>query len=139
MTTNALLEYEITEVGNQIEACLKGLPEPGMDMKSGPTGMTPREILEHLGEAYQAVATVRAGGKHEWGSFRIEDKSTENLLRVYREKRAAAVGSVLNGDDDEAHKVAYDYIIGHDNYHVSHLVASRLQAEPDWNPYSIYG
>ena len=138
MTAKELLKYELDQVGKQIDVCLKGMSEQGFDTKCSPAGMTPREMLEHLCEAYLALAAHAKGEKYEWGSFAIEDKSTDNVLATFRDLRSKAVEAALGGDEDEAMRNAYDYIVGHDNYHVSQLVLSRLQVEPEWNSYEIY-
>lgn len=101
--------------------------------------MTPRDILEHLCEAYVALLAYTKGEKHEWGSYAIADKSTDSVLATYRECRKNAVDAIMAKDDETSVKHAYDFIVGHDNYHVGQLVLSRRQAEPDWNSYAIYG
>lgn len=138
MTARDLIEFELNGVGRQIEACLAGMDEAAMDTKCSPVGMTPREMIEHLGEAYQAFVTTSRGEKHEWGSYRVADKSTENLKRVVFGLRAEAVAIAAERDDEKSLHAAYEYIVGHDNYHVGQLVLARLQVEPDWDSYSIY-
>lgn len=101
--------------------------------------MSPRDILEHLAEAYTALIASCKGEKHAWGSFVIPDKSSANLVKVFTLIRNEAVETALAHEDEATLKHVYDYIIGHDNYHVGQLVLSRLQAEPDWNSNAIYG
>lgn len=138
MTGKSLLEHEMTQSGNQLSACLNGMSEAAMDMPCSPVGMTPRAILEHLCEAYEAFILSCKGGTYNWGSFAIPDKSTENVKAVFTELRNRAVTSALESDDETNQKHAYDYIVAHDNYHVAQLVLSRLQVEPEWDSYSIY-
>ena len=138
MTAKEFLEYELTQSGKQIEACLNGLGEDGFDSKCAPIAMTPREILEHLAEAYQAFIAASKGEEHQWGSFQVEDKSTSNLKQVFADTRSQAVAAALSNEGDKTAKAAYDYIIAHDNYHVAQLVLTRLQLEPDWDSYAIY-
>jgi hypothetical protein len=68
----------------------------------------------------------------------IEPKTPANLRKTWSEQRAKAVDAALSQDEDKGLKNAYEYIIGHDNYHVGNLVASRLQVEPEWDSYAIY-
>lgn len=139
VTAKELLKYELDQAGKQIEACLDGMPEAGYSAKCSQNGMTTIEILEHFCEAYTALAAACQGEKYEWGSFAIEDKSAANVTGVFRELRAKAVDACLKGDDDASLQHAYDYVVGHDNYHVGQLVLLRLQVQPDWNSYAIYG
>jgi hypothetical protein len=139
MNTRELLQYECEQVGKQIVACLEAMPEVGFDTRCTEKGMTPREMLAHLAEAYQAFLLATIGEKHDWGSYTVEDQSTENLRAVWTEQRSKAVQAALFSDDDHVIKEAYDYIIGHDNYHVAQLVQSRVLVQPDWDAYGIYG
>ena len=139
MTTVELLEYELGQSAKQIDACIEGMAEEGFDAKCNPQAMSPREILEHLSEAYVAFAAAMKGEEHEWGSFSIPDKSTANVKSVFRDLRAKAASAALASDDEKTAKAAYDYLIGHDNYHVAQLVLTRLQVEPGWDSYAIYG
>ncbi|HVT14154.1 MAG TPA: hypothetical protein VHE55_17970 [Fimbriimonadaceae bacterium] len=138
MTGKELLQYEIEQVGKQIDACLDGMSDAAFHSPCAPNGMTPCQILEHLSEAYVAFAAVSKGEKHSWGSFSVHDKSKENLEKVFRECRDAASKAALAGEDDETQKHAYDYIIGHDNYHVGQLVLGRMSVELSWNGEAIY-
>jgi hypothetical protein len=138
MNALELLEYEINQVGKQIDACLNGMSESCMDTKCSPAGMTPREILGHLCDAYEAHVVTMRGEKYEFGSFQIEDKSTANLRRIFADQRAKAVKVALSNSEDETLHEGYDYIVGHDNYHVGQLCLSRVQDDPNWDYYSIY-
>jgi len=139
MTSKELLTYALNHSGNQLSGCLDGMTEQAFDTHCAPNGMTPREIVEHLCEAYVAFAAHYEGKEHEWGSFSIADKSTGNIQATFRTLREKAVSIAQSSDDEAVQKAAIDYISAHDCYHVSQLVLARLQAEPDWNHYAIYG
>lgn len=139
MNAKELLSYEIDQCGAQIRACFSGMPESGMDTPCGPGAMSPRDLLEHLAEAYTALIASCRGEKHEWGSFSIPDKTTDNLIATVFSLRDQAVAAVLAKEDDASLKHGYDFIVGHDNYHVGQFVLSRLQVQPEWNSYEIYG
>ena len=100
--------------------------------------MTARETLEHLCEVYQATVTESKGEKHPWGTYSIEDKSWSNLSSTMDRMRAQAVSDVTASEDDAALKSAVQFIVLHDAYHVGQLSLIRLEAEPSWDPYSIY-
>ena len=55
MTANDMVQYEIEHVGGELRAVSEGMPEAGQDFKFTAEAMTPRQIIEHLCEVYQAV------------------------------------------------------------------------------------
>jgi uncharacterized damage-inducible protein DinB len=138
MTAHDLLEFEMIRAGKQIDACLNGMAESAYDEKCSPNGMTPREMLEHLCDAYEAFIVASRGEKYDFGSFVVEDKSTANLRSVFSSQRAKAVAAALGKDDDKHQREAYEYIVGHDNYHVGQLCLCRMQSDPAWDTYAIY-
>ncbi len=139
MEGRELLEYQLDQAGKQIDACLEGMSDEAFETKPTQDGMTPAETLAHLSEAYHAFCAEAKGEKHEWGTYAVEDKSRENLTKVFHDERNAAVEAALASGEDRMQKHAYDYIVGHDNYHVGQLVHSRLKVDPNWNMYAIYG
>jgi hypothetical protein len=137
MTAKELLAFEIENVGGQLRGALAGLPEALQDTKLCEGGMTPREAVEHLAEAYVATVANAKGEKYEWGSFTIEDKSWDNLISVFWSARQKATEAVLV-DEETALKSGYDYIVAHDAYHVGQIAALRIGNEPGWDSYAIY-
>ncbi|MBX3120239.1 MAG: DinB family protein [Fimbriimonadaceae bacterium] len=133
------LKYALDQTKMQIEKVFEGFPEADLDAKLHDGAMSPRETLEHLCECYQAVLTDTEGGKHDWGSFSIADKSFANLLKQRDAMRAQAVEAALNEDDEHAAMYGFNYIALHDAYHVGQIVQLRLKLNPDWNAYEIYG
>lgn len=133
------LEYGLDQSKLQIEKVFEGIGEAELDMKLTDQAMTPREILEHLCECYHAVITEAAGGKHEWGTYSIEDKSFANLTKQAWSLRAQAAQAALDKGDEEAAMYAFNYIILHDAYHVGQMCLVRMKADPNWNAYAIYG
>lgn len=138
MNALELLEYEIIQVGRQIDACLDGMSEACYDTKVSPIAMSPREILQHLADAYEAHVVTMRGEKYEFGSFVIADKSTDGIRKAFKDQRAKAVKVALAAATDKGLKESYDYIVGHDNYHVGQLCLCRVASDPDWDYYSIY-
>ena len=139
MDTRELLQYELDKVGKQIDRCLDGLTEAGYDTKCAVKGMTPREMLVHLAEVYEAFMASMRGETYEWGSYKLEDTSTQNVRRVFSKGRSKAVEIALASLEDKVIKGTYDYLVGHDNYHVGQLVLSRMQVDAEWDPEAIYG
>jgi|SRR5579862_9266229 len=136
MTANQLLDYQISQSGRQVEACLSGMTSEAFESKTN--GMSPQEILIHLSEAYQAFLTVAKGEKHNWGSFVVADRSMSAVLDIFRNLRQEAAELAASTGEEAVIKEGYDYVVAHDNYHVGQLVLSRLQSEPGWDAYSIY-
>lgn len=137
MTVAELVAYEVDNTGFQLRQTLAGFPEAAMDTKLCPTGMTAKDMVEHLCEAYEAVLAEVAGKQHEWGSYSIPDKSWANIMSTFEATRQKA-GQAVTSDDEKLAKLAHDYMVAHDAYHVGQLVLMRLEAEPDWNFLAIY-
>jgi len=138
MTSQAFLIYATDHIGGQLKAASDGIPDEVQDKKLCEGGMSPREILEHLCEVYQAVLTEAAGGKHDWGTFAVADKSWLHLNATLWSMRGKAVAAVTAEETDALAKIGCDYIITHDAYHVGQLALIRIQHESGWDPYSIY-
>ncbi len=137
MTARELLQGQLEETGYQLEACFAGLDGASWDAKDPDTAMSPRETALHLAEAYRAYTTHMDGGKHEWGSYRLEDSSLEGVLANWRKEREEATARALASDTDESYRLAQDYILLHDAYHVGQLATLRIRLG-GWDPYSIY-
>lgn len=138
MTAQELLKMQLDDAGFQLTKSVEGLSEQGMDHRTTRDAMSPREALEHLGEAYEAFLVKSEGRDYEWGTYKIEDKSTPSLLKAFQEQREKAVNAALSTDDPEKVRSAHMFILGHDYYHVGQICQARLAAEPGWNPYAIY-
>lgn len=132
------MKWQLEHVGKQLMTAFEGLSPSGWDHRPSPGAMSPRETAEHLCECYTAFAASAAGGKHEWGSFQIDDKSEANLIATMRTLRNDAAATALRSDDETIYREATEYILTHDAYHVGQLCASRLDSDPNWNAYAIY-
>ncbi|HEY3781816.1 MAG TPA: hypothetical protein VGL56_12085 [Fimbriimonadaceae bacterium] len=137
MTAQELLAFEIENIGGQLRGAFAGLPDSLQDDKVCEGGMSPREMLEHLSEAYEATIASSKGEEYEWGTFTVDDKSWDNLISVFWDRREKATEAVLV-DDETKLKAGFDYIVAHDAYHVGQLAALRVGKEPGWDFYSIY-
>ena len=138
MTAAELTRYQLEDSGFQLERCLEHLTEGQLDARAAPQGMSARDMVEHLCEAYQAFVASAEGKKYSWGTFSIQDKSKENLLKTFREERQRAVQAAMTRTDEKDLKNAYAYLTAHDAYHVGQLCLVNLAANPSWDPYSIY-
>lgn len=138
MTARDLLEYEIDDIGYQLDAVVHGMPETAQEVAPTPISMTPKQTIEHLCEAYQAVTVHAEGGTYEWGSFSIADKSWSNLTSTLESLRMSARSAVTQDENEDRLKSGYDYIVAHDAYHVGQLAIARIAADPEWDPYSMY-
>ncbi len=137
MTATEFAKEELDNVGYMLEQAFEGIDDKTLDLRTSSKSMTAREMAEHLSECYQAVITTSRGEKYEWGSFRAADKSWPALGNEMKAMRAKAVLTCLDGTD-EALRRAKDYLISHDNYHVGQLCLIRLEADENWDAYSIY-
>ena len=138
MTATELVRFQLDDAGYQLNSCLEPMTEEQLDTKVTPKSLTPREVVEHLCEAYLAFIAEMEGQKHEWGSFSISDKSKQNLVETFHEIRGRATTAACAGDDEKRLKSAYLYLTAHDTYHVWQLCLVHLNTNPDWDPYSIY-
>lgn len=138
MTAAELLRYQLDDVGFQLTKCFEPMGDAQLDTKLSKQGMTPRETIEHLCEAYEACLSGFEGKKWEWGAYSIEDKSKENLIETLRQTRERAVAAATSGEGDKRLKEGHAYILAHDAYHVGQLCLINLMTMPDWDPYSIY-
>ena len=136
MSTQEILEYQVANIGFQLDKVFEGLHESLLDHKIVPAAMSARETLTHLPECYIAALEHAAGKNHEWGSYRTEAKSLEDLLGELRARRAEAVTALLATADA---KTIHDYIVGHDAYHIGQMALLRLSTDSAWDPYSLYG
>jgi uncharacterized damage-inducible protein DinB len=137
MTARELLAYQIDHVGNQLRKTFEGLDGDHRDHRILPQAMTPREILAHLCEVYHACIEEAEGRRYEWGSWKTEDNSWENVKKEFFRMRELAMGAVVRAGDGFARK-GYSFIVDHDAYHVGQMSLIRMSVDPAWDPYSLY-
>lgn len=139
MTAKELLRYQLDDAKFQLEQILAGLDGSHVDGKPINTGMSMRETLVHLAEAYTATIKEAAGEKHEWGQFELPHESWADLVAQVFALRDKAVEAAL-GLEDEAKSVnqVHHFLIAHDFYHVGQLASIRIATDANWNPYAIY-
>jgi hypothetical protein len=135
MDAKELLLWQLDYVGGQLEKAVEGLSDPAWGHKAWPGAMSPQEILLHVCDSHRAYLSASAGEKYEFGSFTLEDPSPPALIAALREARERSKARILETDDL---KMATEYTLAHDAYHVGQLCAARLDIEPEWDPYSIY-
>jgi uncharacterized damage-inducible protein DinB len=138
MTVKEFLKTQLDDALFQLEKVLDGVEGSHVDGKPIATMLSLRETVGHLAETYHAVEVVAAGGKHEWGSYHVEETDWDALVARVFAMRATAVETIMGMDEDKAAEMGHAYLIAHDYYHVGQLVALRVAAHPDWNAYSIY-
>ncbi|MCC7436008.1 MAG: DinB family protein [Methanoregulaceae archaeon] len=138
MTAKELLQSLVDNAGSQLEQCFNGVTEDQADLKLHEDSMSFRVTAAHLAECCVAVLEHVEGREHQWGTFKPKSAALAPLIEEWRELRAKAVAATVS-DDDKLIKLATDYIVGHDYYHVGQLVTLRLSFDKAWNSYSIYG
>ncbi|MFQ3669673.1 MAG: hypothetical protein SNJ74_01795 [Fimbriimonadaceae bacterium] len=138
MTAHELLAIQIEDAGYQIMQAVSGLDEAGMDYRPTPAGLTPRETLVHLTEAYVALGKTLKGEKHEWGSYSMPDSSTSKVLETWLQVREETVKLAMERTEAADLSQVHAFVIAHDYYHVGQLVQTRLAHDPSWDSYTIY-
>ena len=133
---NEILKYGLDQCLYQLEQVFAGVED--FDAKPIATQMSPREVLVHLCEVYQAFLTEAAGGKHSWGTYALPGEANDDLKKFTFALRSQAVAVVEANPTEEVEKHAMAFMVLHDPYHVGQMVQHRLAMEPDWNAYSIY-
>lgn len=137
MSTSAFLKNQLDTVGKQLQSVFNEFPESKWDEKATPVSFSAAETAEHLAECYQAFLVHAEGNDYEWGTYQIEDKSPENLVKTMFDQRAKATAVAASSEDPKIHNFATDYILLHDAYHVGQIVTLRLTIG-DFDPYSLY-
>jgi len=138
MTANQMVQREIVNIGGQLRAVSEGMPDAGQDFKFTAEAMTPRQMIEHLCEAYTAVLNIASGREHRWGEYQAEDKDYGKLLLTMWDLRRQAAAAVKDDSSDKLAETGYDYIVAHDAYHVGQMALVRMHVDPAWDPHSIY-
>lgn len=138
MKTNEFLSDQFAHIAYQVDKVFEGLKEDHYDFRVSSKAMTPRETLEHLCEVAEACYKENIGEAHEWGTYTIADKSTENLHATYLKLRKRAIDATLASESPDNWKRASAYIVSHEAYHVGQLCLMRMECESEWDPYSIY-
>jgi hypothetical protein len=127
----SILRQQCEYVGNQVRASIRDMEEATWRARTTTSGMTPQETMSHLCDVYHYVAEKARGGKPEWGGY-----EGDGCLEDFDKLRAEAIDACLSAGDPV--ELLTDYIIVHDAYHVGQLCGTRIQAEPEWDPYAIY-
>ena len=138
MDAKQLMLYQLESSAHQVDAVLRGLSEDEWDSKVRDGCMTVRETVSHLTECYIAARKDIEGQPHEWGSYVVADDAPAVILAEMQSERQKVWEVLMAADIEKAGKVATQFIILHDAYHVGQLCAIRMAAEPAWDPYAIY-
>lgn len=138
MNASELLDHALKSSGFQVTRVFEGIPESLQDAKLGPEAMSPRETLIHLTECYHAVQAALEDKPYEWGSYAPPSQEWAALVATFVSCREQAAAATLASGNPSAPKVAMDYMVQHDAYHVGQIAQLRIHQEPGWNAYSIY-
>jgi hypothetical protein len=138
MDAKQLMLYQLESSGHQVDEVLKGLNEAHWDAKVRDGCMTVRETVPHLTECYIAARKDLEGQPHEWGSYLAADDAPAAIVAEMQSERQRVWEALMAADIEKAGKVATQFIILHDAYHVGQLCAIRMAVEPAWDPYAIY-
>lgn len=123
----------------QVRTSLANLPEDLIHAKLHEKHMSPMEQLEHLVMVYEAFLSLANGGEWDWSKEWSSGITEFEALRAKFDDQCQRANSLLRDSTDETRwKLALEYLLSHDGYHVGQICALRIAKEPDWNPYSIY-
>lgn len=136
---NALLLAALKDARQQVAACYQDAPDGFADVRITPEAMTPAQMIGHLNECYIAVEKEAKGERHEWGTYDAGGKSLAELVAEWEARHAEVTAKAEGGVSLEVAKAILSFVILHNAYHVGQLVLARLQVQPDWNVYAIYG
>lgn len=139
MDAQAFVLQQMNDALTQVTACFAGAPASYYDVKITSQAFTPAETLAHFSECYLAFEKSLTGEEHAWGTYEPADTAPEALMADFQRRHAAAVQVLSGSPSDEVLKHASAYLTAHDFYHVGQLVLARLEVEPEWSHYSIYG
>lgn len=137
MNAKELIESLLDESGYQFRACLNEVSEESFSASPLPGVMSLRECVGHVMEAYQAVITHVAGGKHSWGTYVAPSGSMSELLAAFDALRAEAVAAGMSVFEASPEYLK-DYVVLHEVYHVGQMASVRQALADGWEPYSIY-
>lgn len=128
--------HAIETTARQLEACWAGLRPEQWDAAPLPTVLSPRQLAQHLCDAYRGGIAALKGEQYNWGSFALPEGA--DPVQTWRSERAAAIEAIREADPEKATHVALEYLALHDAYHVGQLCAVRLAIDPEWDAYLIY-
>lgn len=128
--------HAMESTARQLEACWAGLSNEDWERSPVATLRAPREVVEHLCDAYRGGVAALNGESYDWGSYSLPEGA--DPVTIWREERAKATNAILAGDPEKATHIAMEYVALHEAYHVGQLCAVRLALDPDWDAYSIY-
>jgi uncharacterized damage-inducible protein DinB len=137
MTKDELLQLQLSETEKQLRAVFANFPAENWHDHLTPHSMSADETARHLCDCYEALKVNSQGGKFEWGSFSIGEKSQAELVDFLFEHRTAAINIAKDSRHEKADTLIAEYVVLHDCYHVGQLATMRLNFG-EFDPYSIY-
>ena len=138
MESKELLTHLVENAGFQVEKCFEGMPAALHEAKLTPHAMSPRLVLAHFLEVFEAAAKEERGESHEWGSYANNTESFDTLWQKYTSQRKEYVAKRVDSDSPSSLKQLGGMLVLHETYHVGQLCLLRVEQDPTFNPYSIY-
>lgn len=137
MDTEPLLRHQLDQLGHQMRVVFHGLDQAGWNHRSYSLALTPHETAIHLADCYCAFMTALEGGDYAWESFRPEGDSPESALQALWQKRDEAIAKI-DWASQRALKLATDFIVLHDAYHVGQMVSNRRSSDESFDYSKLY-
>lgn len=151
MTARELLFLQADMVGEQLSKAIAGVGEPVADHRPVATLHSIRTTLIHMTDNYRALVADALGQKYAYGSWSPPDGELATLISAWNAARLEAVNTLRERLTDfqadfrtsfavwPSWKVATEWLVAHDAYHLGQVCYLRLAAEPEWDMYEIYG
>ncbi len=135
--SNTVLNYQLDQLAHQLQTVFADLSGNGWHAKSYDGALSPHETAIHLADCYSAFLAFLDNRSYEWGSFRPDEDSPEAAIQSMWNKRAEARAAITVGDERAA-RMATDFIILHDAYHVGQMVSNRRVIDPSFDYSKLY-
>lgn len=121
-----------------IKVTLEAWPSEAFDKKATAASMSAKETVSHLAECFVAVEAALDGLEYQWGAPPdLGERPQEVSEEFFRRRSSTAARLVAAGDKGAT--LGVDYLAMHEQYHIGQLCLLRMEFEPGWNAYSIYG
>ena len=138
MDGKSLLDSSISGAGTQLTRTLAGLTDEALDFRAHPSAMSLREQLVHLSECYLAMEAEVKGQEYDWGSYKSDLTTVNELVADLFARRRVATDIALSNEEPAAMLTAVSFLVLHDAYHVGQLCLLRQAFDPEWSSFAIY-
>lgn len=139
--SQSLAKKVLDTSGFQVSQVFAGLKDEDWQRRLLPDTMSPQEVILHLTECCKAALhrVTQESDFDGWGKTVMSGSTPEKWIEEFNACRAQAISAGLEEDSERNQEILMDLLSLHEAYHVGQLCTLRLQIDPSWNYYSIYG